>query len=61
MLASSSAPSDFAAFRTDLVSSLKGSGTLDSLKTQVRSHLLTEIRRQGRLAPAAPSSSSASL
>ena len=40
---------DFSQFRRDLVASLQGSGTIDHLKTQVRSHLLDEIKRRGQL------------
>ena len=40
---------NFPAFRSQLLESLKAGGTLDTLKTQVRGHLLQEIRRQGLL------------
>ena len=45
---------NFPAFRSQLLESLKAGGTLDTLKTQVRGHLLQEIRRQGLLRAARP-------
>ena len=45
---------NFPAFRSQLLESLKAGGTLDTLKTQVRGHLLQEIRRQGLLRSARP-------
>ena len=45
---------NFPAFRSQLLESLKAGGTLDTLKTQVRGHLLQEIRRKGLLRAARP-------
>ncbi|KAL1529948.1 hypothetical protein AB1Y20_000876 [Prymnesium parvum] len=47
---------DFESFRGQLISTLKAKGTLDTLKTQLRTELVNEIRLKGKLSSASPAS-----